>query len=74
MRRALRRTIRTVAAGLGLMGLISLGLDFAKYRLRGTAPGVWSVLGGAVLVILGIVVFAISASLAEQWADDDLDE
>ena len=70
MKRALRRTIRTVAAGLIAVGVLDLGLDYMRHRVRGTPIGVGSCLLDAGLVALGILAIVYSSRLADHWAED----
>jgi hypothetical protein len=70
MKRAVRSIIRLAAAGLVVFGIMEIGLELVRYRLRNAEISIGHCLMGAVLIALGITLFASSARLATKWTDD----
>jgi drug/metabolite transporter (DMT)-like permease len=82
MKRPVRTLIQILAAGLFIFGVLEIGLEIAHHQVQvhnhvePVKTNIWSYLIGAVLVLLGAILFAGSNSLAEQLTDDidDTDE
>ena len=80
MKRAVRTLIQIVAVGLMIFGLLEIGLEFAHHEVQvrhHVSPvhvNLWRYFLGAVLLVVGTVLFAGSDSLADQLTDDDDDE
>jgi ethanolamine transporter EutH len=70
MKRAVRVLIRVVAAGLLVFGGMEIGLEYMRHRVQKVQISLWHCVISAVLVALGVVLFAASARLAEQFTDD----
>ncbi len=70
MKRAVRAIIRLIAAGLIVFGGMEIGLELVRRRVQKAEISVWHCILGVVLIGLGVLIFAVSASLAEQLTDD----
>jgi drug/metabolite transporter (DMT)-like permease len=76
MKRAVRTLIQIIAGGLMVFGALEIGLEIAHHQVQvhnhvdPIATNVWRYIIGAVLLLLGIILFAGSESLAEQLTDD----
>lgn len=70
MKRAVRAILRLIAAGLLVFGGLELGLEFMRRRVHKAQISLWHFVIGAVLIALGVLLFAVSARLAEQLTDD----
>ena len=76
MKRPVRTLIQIVAAGLFIFGLLEIGLEIAHHQVQvhnhvePIKTNIWSYLIGAVLLLLGAILFAGSESLADQLTDD----
>lgn len=70
MKRAVRTLIRVVAAALVVFGGLGASLEFTRHRLQQADLRAGPLIQGAVLVVVGIVIFAASGWLAEKFADD----
>lgn len=70
MKRAVRTLIRLVASAVIIFGVLEVGLELTRHQMRKVEISPWHCAIGAVLVICGAILFAVSARLAEQWADD----
>jgi hypothetical protein len=76
MKRAVRTLIRLVAAGLLVFGGMELGLEgyvYMRHQRSGAEISPWYCIIGAVLIVLGAILFAASSKLAHKLAGD-LDE
>ena len=74
MKRALRAIFRLIAAGLLVVGAMELGLEYMRHVAPPRAPiNLGNCLIGAVLMALGVGLFAASRRLADRFSDD-LDE
>lgn len=73
MKRAVRMLLRLTASGIITVGGMEFVLEYMRHRLRGTEIHLGNCILGAVLVVLGAILFAFSPRLAERWTDD-LDE
>jgi hypothetical protein len=70
MKRAVRTVLRLVAAGLILFGVLALGLEFLRQRLPEAGLSIGRIALGVLLLVLGGILFALSARLAERFAED----
>jgi hypothetical protein len=70
MKRAVRGLIRIVACALILFGGMEIGLEIVRHRMKDLPVSAWHCVIGGVLIALGIFLFLVSASLAEQLTDD----
>ena len=70
MKRAVRSLIRIIAAALVVFGGLGASLEFARHRVQGEEMRLGPLIQGAVLIVVGIAIFAASARLAEKFADD----
>jgi hypothetical protein len=70
MKRAVRAIIRLTAAGLSVLGGMEIGLEWVRHRMHKADISLWHYIFGAVLIGLGVLIFAASASLAERLTDD----
>jgi hypothetical protein len=76
MKRAVRTLLRLIAAGLLIFGALEIGLELEHHQLQirnhvePAETNIWRYVIGAVLVVAGLILFAASASLAEQLTDD----
>ncbi len=73
MKRAVRAILRLAAVGFILFGGLELGLEVVRDRVRQARLSVWHCVLGAGLICLGVILFILSAKLAE-WLADDFDE
>lgn len=62
--------IRLIAAGIIVVGGMSAGLEFVRQRMQGTELSLWRVILGVLGVVIGLVLFAVSTSLAAKLTDD----
>ena len=75
MKRSVRMLLRLTASGIITVGGMEFVLEYMRHRFRGAEVHLWNCILGAVLVALGVILFAFSARLAERWTDDfDEDE
>ncbi len=70
MKRAVRTSIRLVAAGFMVIGGMVLGLEFMRDRVKHAEASVGQYVLGAVLIVAGVVLYWASSRLAERLADD----
>jgi divalent metal cation (Fe/Co/Zn/Cd) transporter len=70
MRRAVRNLIRFIAAGLVIFGGLEIGLEVMRDRLHKAGINLWHCFVGTILIVAGVLLFAVSARLAEQLTDD----
>ena len=70
MRRAVRSVLRLVAAGLIVVGGMTIGLEVLRQRAPEEGFHWLSAVLGAVAVLAGVALFVFSKSLAEQLTDD----
>jgi hypothetical protein len=75
MKRQVRTLICVVAAAMVVVGGMQTGLEFMRHRItishhRASELNMGRVVIGGVLIVLGIILFAASRSLAEQLTDD----
>ena len=82
MKRAVRSVIQLIAAGLVIFGALEICLEIAHHMIQvhkhiePVATNIWHYIIGAVLLVLGTILFLGSESLAEQLTDepDDTDD
>jgi drug/metabolite transporter (DMT)-like permease len=82
MKRAVRTLIQIIAAGLTIFGALEIGLEIVHHQVQvhnhadPVKNDIWRYVIGAVLLLLGLILFAGRESLAEQLSDDidDTDE
>jgi drug/metabolite transporter (DMT)-like permease len=80
MKRAVRTLIQFIAAGLLIFGALEIGLEFEHHQIQvhnhvdHVKNNFWRYIIGAVLLLVGVILFAGSDSLADQLTDDIEDE
>jgi hypothetical protein len=82
MKRSVRTLIQIIAAALMVFGGLEIGLEIERHQIQvrnhadPIKTNIWRYLIGAVLLALGVILFAGSESLADQLTDDidDSDE
>jgi hypothetical protein len=70
MKRTVRAVVRLIASGLLVLGGMELGVEWLRNHLGKGPPSLGNCITGAVLLALGIVLFATSGRLADRWSDD----
>jgi hypothetical protein len=76
MKRPVRTLIQIIAVCLMIFGLLEIGLEFAHHQVQvrehvnPIKTNIWRYIIGAILPVLGIILFLGSNSLAEQLTDD----
>jgi len=70
MKRAVRTLIRLIAAALVLFGGMGIGLEFLRHRMKNAEINIWNGMIGATLVLLGAILYGVSAKLANRWTKD----
>ena len=76
MRRAVCTLIRIIAAGLLVFGTLEIGLELVRHQIQvhnhvePIKTNIWHYIIGSILMVVGIILFLGSASLAEQLTDD----
>jgi hypothetical protein len=70
MKRAARTLIRLIAAGIIVIGVLSLGLEFARYRQHRADFSGWRCVFDFLAVTLGAILLAVSSKLADRFTDD----
>jgi drug/metabolite transporter (DMT)-like permease len=76
MKRAVRTVIQIIAAALAIFGILEIGLEIAHHQIQvrnhadPVTTNIWHYVIGGVLLLVGMVLFAGSESLAEQLTDD----
>jgi drug/metabolite transporter (DMT)-like permease len=80
MKRSVRTLIKIIGVAAALFGVLEIVLEIAHHQVQvrdhvnPIKNNIWSYVIGAVLVVVGYVLFAGSNSLAEQLTDDIDDE
>jgi drug/metabolite transporter (DMT)-like permease len=80
MKRPVRTLIQIIAVAAAIFGLLEIGLEIAHHQIQvrhhisPIKTNIWSYVIGAVLLVVGFILFAGSNSLAEQLTDDIDDE
>lgn len=80
MKRAVRTLIRIIAAALILFGALEIGLELVHHRVQvhnhvePIQTNFWHYVIGVILIIVGVILFLGSESLADQLTDDIDDE
>ena len=76
MKRAVCTLIRIIAAALFVFGALEIGLEVAHHQVQvrnhvePIKTNVWRYIIGAVLFVVGVILFLGSESLADQLTDD----
>jgi drug/metabolite transporter (DMT)-like permease len=76
MKRAVRTLIQIIAAGLMIFGALEIGLELEHHAVQvrnhvePVETNLWRYIIGALLLLVGVILFAGSDSLAEQLTDD----
>ncbi|HEU5396397.1 MAG TPA: hypothetical protein VFV81_04465 [Verrucomicrobiae bacterium] len=76
MKRAVRSLIQIIAGALMIFAALEIGLELEHHALQvrnhvePIQTNIWRYVIGAVLLALGLILFAGSNSLAEQLTDD----
>ena len=76
MKRAVRTLIRIIASALMVFGALETGLEIEHYAVQvhkhvePIKTNIWHYVIGAVLLVVGVILFLGSESLAEQLTDD----
>jgi drug/metabolite transporter (DMT)-like permease len=76
MKRAVRTLIQIIAAGLLIFGVLEIGLELERHAVQvrnhvePVETNLWRYIIGALLLLVGVILFAGSDSLAEQLTDD----
>lgn len=80
MKRSVRTLIQIVTVALMVFGVLEIGLEIAHHQIQvrdhinPVQTNLWRYLIGALLFVVGIILFLGSNSLAEQLTDDIDDE
>jgi hypothetical protein len=76
MKRAVRTLIQIIAAGLMIFAALEIGLELEHHAVQvrnhvePIETNIWRYIIGALLLLVGVILFAGSDSLAEQLSDD----
>jgi multisubunit Na+/H+ antiporter MnhG subunit len=70
MKRAVRIILCLIAAGLIVFGALAIGLALLRHIAQDIKLSAWLVTGGAVLMVLGVILLAASTRLAQRLTDD----
>src|SRR5262249_55893941 len=76
MKRAVRMLIRIIAVALVLFGALEIGVELVHHQVQvhnhvdPIKTNIWHYIIGTILIVVGIILFAGSESLAEQLTDD----
>ncbi|HEX4264897.1 MAG TPA: hypothetical protein VH597_11200 [Verrucomicrobiae bacterium] len=76
MKRPVRTLIQIIAGGLMVFGALEIGLEIEHHQIQvhdhidPVKTNIWHYIIGAGLLLLGVILFAGSESLAEQLTDD----
>ena len=76
MKRAVCTLIRIIAAGLLVFGALDIVLELVHHlvqvrnHVENIQTNVWHYIIGAILIIVGVILFLGSESLADQLTDD----
>lgn len=70
MKRAVRSIICFIGAALIIFGGLEIGLEYVRHRTHHTEISPWRCVIGAVLIVIGVILFLGSDSLADQLTDD----
>ncbi len=74
MNRVIRNLIRFIAAALFTFGALQAGLELMRHQLREEEIRPGNCIVGGVLLVGGVVLFAVSSKLADYFSDDDDDD
>lgn len=76
MKRAVRTLIRLIAAALILFGALEIGLEVVHHGVQArnhaerVHTNIWRYIIGVILIVVGVILFLGSESLADQLTDD----
>ena len=75
MKHHVRNLLRLIASALIVFGAMEAGLEYTHYRVdlsqhRETHANPWRYILGAVLIAVGIFLFALSARLADRLTEN----
>ncbi len=76
MKRAVRTLIRIIAVAMVVFGALAIGLELEHRAVQihkhvdPIKTNIWYYIVGALLLVLGAIIFMGSESLAEQLTDD----
>ena len=76
MKRAVRTLIQIIGVAAVIFGVLEIGLEIAHHQIQvrdhvdPIKNSIWSYVIGAVLMLVGVILFLGSNSLAEQLTDD----
>lgn len=75
MKRAVRMLLRLTASGIITVGGMEFVLEYMRHRVRGAEVHLGNCILGAILILFGVILFAMSHRLAKRWTNDfDEDE
>ena len=80
MKRSVRTLIQIIAAALFVFGALEIGLEIAHHQVQvrdhvnPIQTNIWRYVIGALLFVVGIILFLGANSLAEQLTDDIEDD
>lgn len=76
MKRPVRTLIQIIAAAVMIFGALEIGLEIERHAIQvrnhvePVQTNIWHYIIGAGLLVVGVILFAGSNSLAEQLTDD----
>jgi len=70
MKRTVQTILRIIAAGLIVIGTLSILVDLLRLKWRGGALNLWSCLLGAITILLGVALSVKAPVLAGRLTDD----
>ncbi|HWC61674.1 MAG TPA: hypothetical protein VHC44_18430 [Verrucomicrobiae bacterium] len=76
MKRPVRTLIQIIAVAVMIFGVLEIVLEIAHHQIQvrdhvdPIKNNIWRYVIGAVLIVVGVILFAGSNSLAEQLTDD----
>jgi len=70
MKRTVQMVLRLIAAGLIVVGGLSVAAEFARHWRRHVPLHLWTCLLWAFPVVLGLALFAGASALASRFTDD----
>ena len=62
--------LRLIATGVIVVGGMNAGLEYVRHRMQGVEVNLWRFCLSLLGIVLGLVLFAVSTSLAERMTDD----
>ena len=70
MKHAVRTLIRIIASGMIVFGMLEIGLELTRNKMHKSEISISHCAIGSVLIVIGSILFVVSAKLAEQLTDD----